>query len=271
MTEPRKGYVDASTTAAQGETQALANYVDRVFAEYQRALDVGTQHLDGRFKALREYVDAIFHEHERAVTLVREQAGAQAKDLNGTTARLEYVNAVFQEHRRAIDGSLSGNARAIEGVLVQVSANQVAQQRAVEVALVQVEQRILAVQDVSSERVSAVQQAALAALGASEKAIVKSEISTEKRFEAVNEFRAQLADQTRTFMPREVADALITELRRSAENQIAELRNQMASLQQRMDQSTGSSAGATKSIGYVITAVGIGLTVMIFIANFLSR
>jgi len=40
----------------------------------------------------------------------------------------------------------------------------------------------------------------------SEKAIDKAEIATEKRFESVNEFRAQLSDQTNTFLPREVYD-----------------------------------------------------------------
>ena len=35
-----------------------------------------------------------------------------------------------------------------------------------------------------------------------DKAVTKAEEATEKRFESVNEFRAQLNDQTRTFIPR---------------------------------------------------------------------
>src|SRR6266566_4156260 len=35
-----------------------------------------------------------------------------------------------------------------------------------------------------------------------DKAIQKAEFSTEKRFESVNEFRAQLSDQTKTFINR---------------------------------------------------------------------
>ncbi len=41
----------------------------------------------------------------------------------------------------------------------------------------------------------------------SEKAIEKSEVSMEKRFEGVNAFRDQLQDQAATFMPRELAES----------------------------------------------------------------
>src|SRR4051812_3783882 len=45
-------------------------------------------------------------------------------------------------------------------------------------------------------------------------AILKAEKATEKRFESVNEFRSQLADQAATFLPREVAEAQLAELRK---------------------------------------------------------
>jgi hypothetical protein len=41
-----------------------------------------------------------------------------------------------------------------------------------------------------------------AALSTAKEAVTKAEAATEKRFESVNEFRAQLADQTATLMPR---------------------------------------------------------------------
>ena len=40
------------------------------------------------------------------------------------------------------------------------------------------------------------------ALAASEKAIGKAELASERRFEGVNEFRATLSDQAATFLPR---------------------------------------------------------------------
>ena len=44
------------------------------------------------------------------------------------------------------------------------------------------------------------------ALTGSDKALTKAEISTEKRFDAVNEFRGQLKDQAATLLPRAEAD-----------------------------------------------------------------
>jgi tetrahydromethanopterin S-methyltransferase subunit G len=52
------------------------------------------------------------------------------------------------------------------------------------------------------ERFAAMKTAVDAALESSERAVAKAEISTEKRFDAVNEFRATLADQSATLMPR---------------------------------------------------------------------
>jgi hypothetical protein len=47
------------------------------------------------------------------------------------------------------------------------------------------------------------------ALEATDKATVKSETASEKRFESVNEFRKSLTDQTNTFIPRVEAEQRI--------------------------------------------------------------
>jgi len=57
------------------------------------------------------------------------------------------------------------------------------------------------------ERVESLRREADALRVAGEKAISKQEGSTEARFHNVNEFRAQLADQVTTFLPRKEADA----------------------------------------------------------------
>lgn len=48
----------------------------------------------------------------------------------------------------------------------------------------------------------AADKAVQAALLAAEKAVNKAEVAAERRFESVNEFRGQLADQAKTFLPR---------------------------------------------------------------------
>jgi hypothetical protein len=53
-----------------------------------------------------------------------------------------------------------------------------------------------------NQRFENVTQATQAALASSDRAVAKAESASEKRFDAVNEFRATLADQQRTLMPR---------------------------------------------------------------------
>lgn len=326
-----KDYADTTTRSLHGNLAALGRQVEAGLADLRRADDHGAHAAERAVVDLKDYVNRVFSEHERAVNLTQAQTARQVQELSETRAGLEYVNALFNEHRIAIDGTAQANLRAIdlataqveqrvagreaaidqrfsdsqravETALVQVGTAQAAQQRAVEVALVQVEQRIAAVAALSAERVDGVRREAVAALAASEKAIVKSEATYEKRFEAVNEFRAQLSDQTATFMPREVAEALIAEVRRSADSAAAELRAHVTSLQQRLDMAsgvlsaapttatqiaqlaskvenlgtrqdmqTGAAAGSTRSIGYMVTAVGILLTIIIFVANYLTQ
>lgn len=52
------------------------------------------------------------------------------------------------------------------------------------------------------QRMDALERAMAATFAAQEKAIIKAENATEKRFESVNEFRKTLADQNTTFVPR---------------------------------------------------------------------
>jgi hypothetical protein len=294
---------DSALESIERQMSAFKEYVNRVFTEHERAVTLTQQQTAAQVAELHgttarlEYVNAVFQEHrraidttlsgnERAIEVALVQVEQRLEQRNGSVSqrfqdiqtqlelsqqgRKEYVDRVFVEQQRAIDTAL-----------VQVSATQTAQQRAVEVALVQVEQRIHVVQDLSEERVGSVRREAIAALAASEKAIIKSEASSEKRFEAVNEFRQQLSDQSRAYMPREVAEALIAELRRTSENsfvdlrrswnaQITEMRSQMISVQQRLDQAAGATAGSTKTIAYVVTGVSILMTIIVFAATHLT-
>lgn len=55
---------------------------------------------------------------------------------------------------------------------------------------------------------AAAKEAVQAALAGQEKAVQKAEAAADKRFEGVNEFRGQLADQQRTFIPRQEVEVL---------------------------------------------------------------
>lgn len=103
------------------------------------------------------------------------------------------------------------------------------------------------------------QQASVeAALSAQEKAVAKAETASEKRFDSVNEFRGQLADQAARFMPRtesvqrhdSVSDR-ITELEKRVMQQLAQINS-------RLDLSAGSDTGVDKAWGYLVAAIGLG-------------
>lgn len=79
----------------------------------------------------------------------------------------------------------------------------------------------------------AAKEAVTAALTAAKEAVDKAERAADKRFESVNEFRAQLADQASTFISRELADS-----------QFDELRKQMTSVTARVDTAAGRDQGS---------------------------
>jgi vacuolar-type H+-ATPase subunit H len=59
---------------------------------------------------------------------------------------------------------------------------------------------------------TAADKAVQAALLAAKEAVAKAEMAAEKRFDAVNEFRGQLADQAQTFMPRAEAEIRLSNI-----------------------------------------------------------
>lgn len=87
-------------------------------------------------------------------------------------------------------------------------------------------------------------------------AITKSEAATERRFEAVNEFRSQLADQATRFMPR--AESI------QRHDSTAEKIGDLAS---RLDLNAGRSSGLDKGWALLVGAIGLGAVVISIVLN----
>jgi hypothetical protein len=90
------------------------------------------------------------------------------------------------------------------------------------------EQRFQAEQLALKDAFVAQEKAVTAALTAADRAVSKAELAAERRFEAVNEFRGQLADQAVTFLPRNEFDSQhqstldkIDELQKSLQNSLS--------------------------------------------------
>jgi hypothetical protein len=92
-------------------------------------------------------------------------------------------------------------------------------------------------------------------LDAMDKAVNKAEAAADKRFEGVNEFRSQLADQQRTFIPRAEYESIHGLLTSKVDRLAEDLREHIAA-------SAGSSKGMALGWSYAIGAIGliVGIT-----------
>ncbi len=94
----------------------------------------------------------------------------------------------------------------------------------------------------------AAEQAVAVALSNAEKATTKAEAAADKRFDAVNEFRQVLTDQTSTFLPRTEYDAA----HKALTDRLATLSERMSALElrltSRLDRGEGTEAGERRQV-----------------------
>lgn len=92
------------------------------------------------------------------------------------------------------------------------------------------------------------------ALSAADKAVTKAEIATEKRFEGVNEFRGQLADQAASLVSR-------TEFLTKSDA----LSEKLSDLADRMNRNEGKGAGVGALWGLIVGAIGVISAVVVMV------
>jgi hypothetical protein len=118
------------------------------------------------------------------------------------------------------------------------------------------EQRFDAQEKAVGAALAAQKELSAQALANSKEAITKADVSTEKRFEAVNEFRSTLRDQQNTFMTRKEAEA-----------SMAELTRQVRDLQARVDKAEGQGSGAWN----LWVLIGGGVVLLVGVLGILIR
>jgi hypothetical protein len=89
------------------------------------------------------------------------------------------------------------------------------------------------------------------ALTSSEKAVAKAETATEKRFDAVNEFRGQLKDQAATLMPRAEADS-----------KFSSMTKEMEELKKVANTAQGRSSGFSASWGIAVSLAFVAIALV---------
>ena len=153
---------------------------------------------------IKEFVESILTEKDRALEMATDEREKAASALRGEQQRaLDQAN---QEREKAAQNLRVELARAIaegDDRLREHIQNQIVQIRE---ALASADKLEIERVDAANVKTDGVRREVQLVQGFSEQAISKAEVSTEKRFESVNEFRAQLADTIATFVPREVFD-----------------------------------------------------------------
>lgn len=99
----------------------------------------------------------------------------------------------------------------------------------------------------------------LALRAADQLAIQKLEVSTDKRFDNVNEFRGALSDLGKDMM-----------LRKEAEAQFAALTSQVAALSTRLDKREGADTGKLDSRALLFSAVSVIIAIIAALVAYLK-
>lgn len=141
---------------------------------------------------------------------------------------LAHINSLLNAQRDLTDRMMESND-------LRYQQRYDAQQKALEAALL------------------AAEKAVQAALVAAEKAVTKAELAAERRFESVNEFRGQLADQATLFMPRAEYESAHTALEDKLNSAAARVDRMEAVRQGGIDQRTAIYA----MIFLIIAVIGL--------------
>lgn len=172
----------------------------------------------------------------------------------------EKVNDLSAAYDRRMDERLEALTALLSEADRRYEQRFIAQENAVGLALSRVDKEF-------HEHLAQVRAETHAALEAADKAISKSEAATEKRFESVNEFRAQLADQAQRFIPRIEAEQRMVQNAEKIDALDTRHQKDVGAINSRLDLTTGRTNGIAAGWGAIVAAVGVvGAVIAIIIA-----
>jgi hypothetical protein len=142
---------------------------------------------------------------------------------------------------------------------------------------------IIALKELITERMSAIQILLEQRIASIEKATIIANATMEKRLESMNEFRAQLKDQTITFITRTDHDNLVAKLdvglkevkdgiqkfisRAEYESQIEKLETEIKELQLSRANLEGKASQSSVAVAYILSGIGLLLSIIGVILN----
>jgi hypothetical protein len=116
------------------------------------------------------------------------------------------------------------------------------------------------------ERFRSQQEMVSTALKSAEKAVAKAETAADKRFDAMNEFRAQLGDQATTFASRTEVEVKIESIVERLEAEAKRTNERLAEINKRLDLTQGKATGLNAGLLYLFSGVAaIGTIVSLLV------
>jgi tetrahydromethanopterin S-methyltransferase subunit G len=216
--------------------------------------------MQARLDATEKGISIAHEDLVRVPTDVQKQVGG-LRDIHdqkfvAIAARLEEIHQRLENKRVTITELLMDVARlqtrADESAVRSKERLDVLNSR-VDDVIHQATGNATAVARLTSEAIAA-RDAMNAMYKAQQEAISKAEIANEKRFASVNEFRAQLGDQARTFMPRAEVEVIL----KSLDARIDKIEGRDI---ERMGQKFGTKEGWLYAVG-VIGLIGTILAIL---------
>jgi len=182
--------------------------------------------------------------------------------------------AAFREERVRNENTMGWTLATLrEDILALVKANDQRYEERFQQTQVALTAAFVAQKDAVAAAFSAQKDAVNQALMAADRAVSKAEIASEKRFDAVNEFRSTLADQQRTLMPRNevevilksFADKLDALSKRIAET-AATSNERISQVSQQISERKAETTGTQTGWGYAVGVIGIVLAIVSIVA-----
>lgn len=238
----------------------LQEQLDRRVAIQQRELVQSVEHLESEIGDLKEYFERVFEEKSQALevaTVEREKSAAALRTQQDKA--LDQAERERQKSAEALALSLDRAMKEGDDRLREHISNQVQQIRAALESAEKLEVERMEQVKVATEYVK---REAAASQDAGQKAIEKAETATEKRFEAVNEFREQLNDQAGRFLPRETFESVIEGLTVWRQSVDTRLDNQAGREQREASFQPVALAIAASVVTVVVTVVVIVVNVL---------
>ncbi len=187
--------------------------------------------------------------YQRQIDVIRETGEGRIK--------------IEREHtNEAVDATRELLINIIEERETRYEQRFAAQEQAVKLALDRVDKEF-------HEHIRSVREETSAALMSADKAILKSEVSIEKRFDGFNATRQQLADQASSFMPRKEADVRMDALTEKIDTNAERMNTFQLQLSSRLDLTQGQTTGGKEAVqekrasnSAVYATIGFGLSLL---------